>query len=171
MKYDITELLLTPGKRIDLEVREEDPEALDASIVAPITGHLRFHNSVDALLVTGQIVSALEMECARCLEMYVLPIQATVNEQFNMTPLPPTVDEESLDIVDMAANILEGTIFDLGELLRQVALLEAPLQPLCRPDCRGLCPRCGHNLNEEDCGCSSETETSSFAVLGKLIES
>jgi len=171
MKYDITELLLTPGKRIGLDVREEAPESLDESIVAPIAGRLWFYNAVDALLVTGQVQSALEMECSRCLEMYVLPVEVRVDEQFSMGPLPPTVDEESLDIVDLAANILEGMIFDVGELLRQVVLLEAPLKPLCRPDCRGLCPACGHNLNEGDCRCDLRAVSSPFAVLGQRLES
>ena len=59
---------------------------------------------------------------------------------------------------------------DLTEAIRQYREASATMQPLCRPDCRGLCPRCGRDLNEGDCGCSSAEVDSRLAGLASLIE-
>jgi uncharacterized protein len=61
-----------------------------------------------------------------------------------------------------------GSVIDLGPCFRELLALALPVQPLCREECRGLCPRCGVDWNVESCGCSQAQETSPFAVLGKL---
>ena len=58
---------------------------------------------------------------------------------------------------------------DLEPLLREYALLEFPISPVCKPDCKGLCPVCGENLNRTDCGHRPETD-SPFAVLKDLLK-
>jgi uncharacterized protein len=58
---------------------------------------------------------------------------------------------------------------DLEPLLREYALLEIPISPLHSPDCKGLCPVCGENLNKTDCGHRPEPD-SPFAVLKDLLK-
>jgi uncharacterized protein len=58
---------------------------------------------------------------------------------------------------------------DLAEMLREYALLEVPISPICKPDCQGLCVECGQNLNEMDCGHSPEENDSPFAKLKDLL--
>jgi uncharacterized protein len=58
---------------------------------------------------------------------------------------------------------------DLQPLLREYALLEIPIKPICRPDCKGLCPVCGENLNETDCGHRPEESDSPFSTLKNLL--
>ncbi|MCC6442987.1 MAG: DUF177 domain-containing protein [Armatimonadetes bacterium] len=167
MKYDITELLLHPGRRIKIDVREDDLRNLDPNIAAPITGQLTFQNAVEAFLVTGKVKTALRLDCARCLEPFALPVEVEVDEQFPIhliqpqkggkpVPAPKEAvpeDDWDEDLMDLADNILDGPLFDVGELLRQLVLLEAPLQPLCQESCRGLCPFCGCNFNNGQCEC------------------
>jgi uncharacterized protein len=57
---------------------------------------------------------------------------------------------------------------DLAPLLREYAILELPIKPLCKPDCMGLCIECGQDLNLKDCGHSQEDD-SPFADLKKLL--
>lgn len=64
----------------------------------------------------------------------------------------------------------EDAHLDITELLREYALLEIPINPLCKPDCKGLCPECGQNLNEKDCGHRPEQSDSPFAKLKDLLK-
>jgi uncharacterized protein len=79
------------------------------------------------------------------------------------TPLPQPDEEDPfyLDELHMA---------DVGEMLREYVLLELPMQPLCRPDCRGLCPECGADLNVEQCSCGSTSVDERFAALRALLK-
>ena len=57
---------------------------------------------------------------------------------------------------------------DLEAIIREQIILMVPLKPLCREDCRGLCPNCGANLNLESCDCKTDKSDSPFAQLAKL---
>jgi uncharacterized protein len=78
--------------------------------------------------------------CRRCAEPVTGQLEIRVHERFG-----DDADEDFYPIVD-------DTI-DLGPLVRDAIVLELPMAPLCREDCAGLCPRCGANRNEGDCGC------------------
>ena len=63
----------------------------------------------------------------------------------------------------------EHHILDLTEAVRQYALLALPMKPLCRQDCAGLCPTCGHNLNQGGCGCPPQGPDPRWSGLNKLL--
>jgi uncharacterized protein len=90
-------------------------------------------------------------------------------EQFNPTvdvltglPMPP-FDEEEIFPID------EHHLVDLTEAIRQNVLLALPMVTLCREDCKGLCPQCGHDLNLGPCECQPEVDTR-MSVLAKLLQ-
>jgi len=64
----------------------------------------------------------------------------------------------------------EDAHLDLADLLREYALLEIPINTVCKPNCKGLCPQCGQNLNEKDCGHRPEQSDSPFAILKDLLD-
>src|SRR4029077_14778902 len=64
---------------------------------------------------------------------------------------------------DLEFSLYEGEEVNLTPLIREQMLLALPTRPMCREDCRGLCPQCGANLNERDCGCDRETVQGRFA--------
>ena len=80
--------------------------------------------------------------CRRCTAPVSGELSIAVNERFAEPPIP---EEELYPIVDDA--------IDLGPLVRDAIVLELPMEPLCREDCRGLCPQCGSDRNESECGC------------------
>lgn len=103
--------------------------------------------------VAGRVTSTLELTCSRCLE----PLSWPVDASFDLLYLPQRentgageveVDEDGLRV----AYYREG-VLDLGQLLREQFYLALPMKPLCSPDCRGLCPECGANLNDAPCEC------------------
>ena len=63
----------------------------------------------------------------------------------------------------------DGRTLDLREEIREAVLLEVPWHPLCSPDCRGLCPRCGTNRNEGDCGCPPRRGTAPWDALSRMV--
>jgi uncharacterized protein len=69
---------------------------------------------------------------------------------------------------ELEMGLFEGHEIDLGSFLREVMTLALPLQPLCREDCRGLCPGCGADRNAGSCGCDQQRAKTPFAALEAL---
>ncbi len=100
---------------------------------------------VGGIDVDGTVTAPWVGICRRCAEPVSGELSIHVHERYADAPLARSSDEELYPIVD--------DDLDLGPLVRDAVVLELPMAPLCRPDCAGLCPRCGANLNEGDCGC------------------
>jgi len=118
----------------------------------------RFSRTPQGLVLRGDFQAETELECVRCLDMFTQPLKGSVTELYaferrNMT-------ESGLLVPD------DGQI-DLEPLLREYALLEFPISPVCKTDCKGLCPVCGENLNQSDCGHRPGVE-SPFSALKDL---
>jgi uncharacterized protein len=81
-------------------------------------------------------------------------------------------EEVELSDRDVVVGYYQDDRLDLGEVVREQILLALPLKPLCRPDCQGLCPRCGKNRNVSPCGCAPEEEPGDrrFEPLRRFID-
>jgi uncharacterized protein len=81
----------------------------------------------------------------------------------------PVIPEEELTAEELDLDFYQGDVIDLEKYLREQILLMVPLKPLCAETCKGLCPRCGADLNHEPCRCEAEQTTSPLAAaLAKL---
>jgi len=110
--------------------------------VSDLRGELRLTRTAQGLYATGTLQASTGAECVRCLS----PIDQTLTVGFDdLFVYPPSRATEPLLVVP------ETGLLDLTPLTREYFLLDLPLQPLCRPDCRGLCPECGANRNEAEC--------------------
>jgi uncharacterized protein len=112
--------------------------------------------------LTGRLSARLRVDCRRCLEELVWPVEMGLDLWFE-----PAVGlwEEEAGVYALDADA--GTL-DLLRPLREELLLALPEFPVCGPDCRGLCPRCGVNLNERTCDCGAEEIDSRWAALKEL---
>jgi uncharacterized protein len=105
-----------------------------------------------------------------------VPLDVTVEERFPLDAVthptaPPPEGEEFDNIVAAVVHMDAGKpILDLDELLRQELLVEVPMRALCGAACRGLCPRCGADLNQGPCACPPDEAASPLAQLGTLLE-
>lgn len=115
---------------------------------AHITGRLSGAGS-GRYYFSGAFTGTAAGECRRCMA----PVESAVSGEAHF--LYADADDENADEPDVFPVGASGTIVDLRPALREQWLLEAPALPLCRPDCRGLCPTCGADLNAGPCGCSS----------------
>ena len=120
----------------------------------------RTQNGVRALI---DFSADMKAECGRCLETFHLPLITHFEEIFTFHNRPLSEDEQ---IVPEDGNI------DFEPLVRDYLLLEVPIKPVCRPDCRGLCGICGENRNKVDCGHDQPGEGKALSALGlKLHQS
>lgn len=113
---------------------------------------LRLWNEDDRkLLLTADTSIVVSMNCDRCLSKVDVPMNISIRQELPMLDGKP-VNPDPED----AAAFLDDGMLDLDQMVLDEMYLEWPAKVLCIEDCKGLCPVCGQNLNERDCGCDRE---------------
>ncbi len=146
--------------------REEDPEL--EFTAAGITGEVRLEKHGSDILVRGSLAGSLEMACGRCLEPFVAPVAADFDLLLVPGPEPVNREDEELSGADLDLDYYAGETVDLEAIIREQIILLIPLKPLCDETCKGLCPHCGANLNQEICQCREGKADSPLAQLAKV---
>lgn len=131
----------------------DDEFRFTAPIAADLTARLRGGE----VHLSGTLRTQVETDCARCLEASQFPFEAPIDEVWAREDTVAGLDPEQIDDLPIT-NLLEGDHVELGPTLREVLMAELPERVLCSPDCKGLCTRCGGNLNDGPCGCPAEPE-------------
>lgn len=162
IRFKLTQLLKEPlGSRRSFTVDEGRRRLGDDLTIDFLRGDVEFLRTDKGIFAEGRLHTQVQLQCARCLETFAQPLTIHLKDQFSLSPKP---SEEG-----PVFPIAENGVLDLTAALREHILLGLPMQPLCRPDCRGLCDQCGQNLNEGPCECQRETIDSRLAVLKKLL--
>lgn len=105
------------------------------------------------ILITGKVVGKVELECSRCLTLFEQEIEAPFEAQCDIRTFHLLAEGLPVDEGEEVTAIFDANSADLWELSRQALIVHLPMRPLCREDCKGLCPSCGANLNETTCNC------------------
>ncbi len=132
---------------------EEDLEILD------FHGNALFSRTAQGLLVTGHFTGKITTQCVRCLCDFQQQVEWDMTELYAFRPNA---------VSDSGLLVPEDAHIDLAPLIRDYALLEIPISPICKPDCKGLCPVCGQDLNLADCGHRPDHDESPFSWLRDL---
>ncbi|MDR2889457.1 MAG: DUF177 domain-containing protein [Lachnospiraceae bacterium] len=174
MLINLTELFNSPGKKQEIsfplstepihyggeEYRiEGQPEA-----VVTLT-------NLDSrkVLVQGQVSIELKTVCDRCLKAVTVPIRLDFTHEVSA---PDTSGKEKMDEDDQEdETFMEGYELHLSELINNELLLQIPVKVLCREECQGLCPVCGQDLNEGECGCDRFVPDPRWSALQGLFGS
>jgi uncharacterized protein len=134
----------------------------------PLEADIEIYRVGDKHLLKGAIKGRVTVRCDRCLEPYWLDSRSHF-ETFFQSPVNEAEDDErELEEEDMEVDFEKGVEIDLREILREQIYLSLPVKLICHPDCRGLCPQCGINLNEGQCRCTEELGHPGFAKLKSL---
>jgi uncharacterized protein len=149
LSYNVATLLRSaPGteKRYTIEPTEL-PLYDDLQLAAPIAGEVRLSHTGRSILARASLSTAIETSCSRCLKPVVSPISVEIEEE-----ALPSIDIDTGQPVDESAEpdalrLDDHHELDLDEPIREAISLAEPIALLCRPDCRGLCPVCGVDLN------------------------
>lgn len=139
------------------------------AIVQPVTLALDVHKKNREVTLIGHVSTVVELQCSRCVERFTLPVDAS----FDLFYLPHSENtgegEVEIEEDDLETAFYRDDVIDLGQLIREQFYLVLPMKPLCRDDCRGLCPQCGANLNQGSCGCVSTWTDPRLEALRSLV--
>ncbi|MBI5839500.1 MAG: DUF177 domain-containing protein [Chloroflexi bacterium] len=141
---------------------ELDKVAIDDLELRGLEGNVVMSRTPQGLFVQTEFRGRIDFECVRCLTDFNEDINWAFAELY-------AFDKKS--VTDSGLILPEDAHIDLAPLVREYALLEIPINPICKPDCKGLCPVCGENLNDndKDCGHRPEQPDSPFAALKDLL--
>ena len=165
MHLGLRDIIHTPGASVTFS------ESVDLSdlrfgtcypVSEPVLAVGTVRNTADVLMMKGTITTRLHGVCDRCATDFTkdveLPIDVVLVEEFT-----------NEDSEDEWVFPLEADQADLDEIVRTVFVLNMDSKLLCQPDCKGLCCRCGKNLNDGPCGCQKELDPR-FAALRQLLD-
>ena len=113
------------------------------TLLEPVTGQFVLSNLGIGYQFSGSFGARVSQPCVRCLDPVVEDVEFDVNETYLLN------GQEDPDQEDVFA--LESDVLDVSDVVRQNLLIEVTEFPLCKEDCRGLCPECGVNLNSTVC--------------------
>ncbi|MFQ5515177.1 MAG: DUF177 domain-containing protein [Myxococcota bacterium] len=152
------------------ETRERRLEP-DVPLRTPFELHLSGYRIGARLLFRGEAVGAVELPCARCAEPYVHDFREPIELLLEPARAHDVIGEGGLELDPDEPGLAHyaGDELDFTPVLLELLVLEWPMQPRCREDCRGLCPVCGGNRNLQRCACEAQPGLRPFAALGSLI--
>ena len=161
---DIRDLTEHPGSSRRVRLHEAVPGlALQLAEVppdAPIEGELLLESVVEGIFVSGEVEGRMVLQCARCLTSFDRPFSVEVGDLFSGNADP--VEEDTYPIAEPGS-------LDPEPMVRAAVLLSMPFSPLCRPDCKGLCERCGGDRNLGECSCEEVMVDPRWAGLEQLF--
>jgi uncharacterized protein len=152
----------------DLLPARLEAQVPDVELAGPVHIHLDLFRAGDSIRVQGDFHGRLAFVCVRCLA----PGQADLMGRLEIYcekregELSP---EDRLALEEGGVVFHDGKVLDLFDEIRQSILLEIPWYPVCRPDCRGLCPRCGADLNAGPCGCGGPPGDPRWSALRQWL--
>jgi len=168
---NVAQLLHAPvGTTRSYSLDEHEPAlAEELGLLTPVVGTLKLTRTNHGILADVTYTVDLEQECGRCLDPARSHITSEVSEEYlpsiNIATGLPEIVEADLETPRVNPN----HELDVTDLIRQDIVLQQPLQPLCQPDCPGLCSSCGAELQRGACACD-ENGVPSNEHLGRLGE-
>jgi uncharacterized protein len=152
----------TVGRRQVVNIDVGDTEIGELHL-AYLKGELQFTRVAGGILVEGRLHTEVETSCTRCLETFFEPIHIDLEDTIRLPGEEVTPEHP--------VRVAEGGWVNLDPLIRQYTWLELPINPVCSPNCEGLCPECGGNLNAGECVCEdTESIDPRWEALRPLLE-
>ena len=170
MLINVATLLQEPvGHARRYEVDCEPVAVPEVGFAQEISGTLRLIRCERGVLVSAELdLVPVTVHCGRCLEPFETPVSVQFDEEYVVEHDPITGKRIEADGDEFRIDAHRH--LDLSEAVRQYEESALPIRPLCRPDCRGLCPRCGHNLNTGPCNCAAANNDDRWSALARLQE-
>ncbi len=169
LKLDLAELERAESVELEGDLPPDSPVWADTGLrfTKPVSVGLEARSTTSGeILVRGRLEAHLMAECRRCTE----PVPIDLEEEVVILFSP--VDQLAPEDRGGEVRPLEpdGHLLDLTDAIREELLLAAPKWVECDPDCKGLCPSCGTNWNEEECDCDTSEPDPRWEALRSLTE-
>jgi uncharacterized protein len=165
LRLDVNYLVKqSPGTHKDFDFNFPQLELPPDLVIKDVQGIIAISVTEDGVVAEGALKGVTDLECSRCLDEYQQPLQIQFTEIFSAHPAEGSngeIGEQDLP--------KDGSL-DLSSIIRDYATLDIPIRHLCKKDCKGLCPVCGMNLNQKDCGHEVESVDPRLEGLKELLE-
>jgi uncharacterized protein len=170
------------SEKIQLFTFFEEPEKFSSLVEINAAGECEFFDPLDIRLgvrrigrmvaVEGRLSTKVRMSCNRCLKGFVSDLKSRFYLTYT-SDMPPQRESEGDDGVELRAEemgliLFKGEEIDMRDAVQSEIVMAIPIKPLCAEDCQGLCPQCGSDLNEGDCGCKPKSVDPRLAILKRL---
>ncbi|MGD2269055.1 MAG: DUF177 domain-containing protein [Desulfobacterales bacterium] len=144
----------------------------DCVFHSPLKFKVRAIRVKEMVKIEGRLETSIRLTCSRCLELFESPLVTNFVLTYAQEQ-PETARNSDGGGIELSAEeagliTFSGTEIDLKEALQEQAVMSIPMRPLCAETCKGLCSKCGANLNDGDCGCRKSSLSTKFAVLKSL---
>lgn len=168
MLVDVSEILKEYGGKIPVsgELHLEDTDFLgeEYHFTAPVSITGELSNNGTSLILRAKCDGEVGVHCARCRKPLTVPISFEIDETLSQGEAEDA--EEDTDMI-----LFTGHQIDLNDIAANSFLMSISGKFLCKEDCKGLCPHCGADLNQSECGCNRETIDPRWAALAEMMES
>ena len=169
MQYNLAQLLMEPtGATRNYEV--------DESFIGPqdgmdrVQGWIQVVRTHQSVIVHAELEAQVTLTCSRCVRLFEFRTLLDIEEESSPTNYPVSgKTPETLEEPESELDLDDQHILDMEEVIRQYVLTGVPIKPLCSEECRGLCPECGTNLNEEKCKCTAVPMDPRWGALAELL--
>ena len=131
---------------------------------------LHIKRNGEEVLVRGHLAARVPQVCGRCLQAFTFRVAPEVGTRFAPSPRGRRDEGRELTADDLELDFYAGDLLDLDRLIQTEVMLGLPMKPLCREECRGLCPVCGGNRNSNSCACGVQLSDPRLAALKTLGE-
>ena len=165
MRLELRDIIHSPGASVSFAERVDLSDLRFGTcfpVTEPVLAEGTVRNTADVLMMKGRLTTCLHGVCDRCAGEFLrevdIPVDAVLVESFS-----------NEDSEDENVFLLDADTADLEEIVRTVFVLNMDSKLLCSPECKGLCCRCGKNLNDGPCGCQKELDPR-FAALRQLLD-
>lgn len=159
-----------PDEGLELDY-QEPAEAFgslgdELTVTTPVHVTLLARKSSGGVIVKGNLRGTVTLACSRCLKTFSEDISHDF--YYNCLPEEAAEEGEELSMEDTDTYYYSGGEVDVAALVQEQVVLAVPMRPLCKEDCKGLCPKCGADLNQGDCGCQKAPVDIRLAALREL---
>ncbi|KKQ78552.1 MAG: hypothetical protein UT02_C0063G0002 [Parcubacteria group bacterium GW2011_GWC2_38_7] len=121
-------------------------------------------------LTKGVTEFSVKQTCSLCLENFISTISSSFEIEFKAAPAESIEEDHELEKEELDIVYIKGPEIDLFEVIREQIFLSLPMKPVCSPECLGLCPKCGANLNLDKCNCKVEPVGPRFKILNSKLK-
>ena len=168
MLVNLSDVLTSEGKQVresaDLEMTSFENRMGSFEIVEKSPAAFTFTNIGNGKAkVEGSVSLRIKAQCDRCLT----EVPITFNLNFDRIVASPDADTEEEEVDDLS--FMEGYQLDVETFVYNEILGNWPAKILCKEDCRGICPKCGQNLNIKDCGCDTFVPDPRMAAIQDIF--
>ncbi len=157
-----------PDDGLDVDINER-VNIEEAPLLKPVISRLSLNKVDREIVITGRLKAEMELKCSRCLKDFIQCLDVPVNVVYNpadeVGPEKHALRDDELDM-----EFYRGEELDLQDLLKEQILLNTQMKPLCDEQCKGICPKCGKDLNTGQCNCNQKEVDPRLEALKMFLE-